>query len=185
MRFEGVGRKTAERLAFNLLSHWNENALSEFVDVLTSLKNKLVICPSCFSYIESTVCPFCNESRMKNSALCIVAQARDVYLIESTEMHKGGYFVLGNLLSPLDGRGLSLERKESLLSLIQKNNVKEAIVALDSSIEGEATSLYLRQLLSPYSVSLTKLASGLPMGSQIDFVDRGTLSEALRGRQNF
>lgn len=185
MRFEGVGRRTAERLAFHLLSHWNEGAISEFIEVLSSLRNRLSECPTCFSYSDEASCPFCDEERSECSSLCIVAQARDVYLIESTNTHKGRYFVLGNLLSPLDGRGLSSERKAALLSLIQKRQIQEVVLALDSSVEGEATALYVRQLLSPYSLTLTKLASGLPMGSQLDFVDRGTLSEAFRGRHHF
>ena len=183
MRFEGVGRKTAERLAFNLISHWNESALKEFVDVLTSLKTSLVLCPSCYSYIEEKQCPFCCETRARHSVLCIVAQPRDVYLLEATGVHKGAYFVLGTLLSPLDGRSLSKERRDALLQLIQKRQMKEVVLALDSSIEGEATCMYVRQLLSPHGIPITKLAAGLPMGSQLDFVDRGTLSEAFRGRQ--
>lgn len=185
MRFEGVGRRTAERLAFHLLSHWNDHAISEFIEVLSSLRDRLSECPTCFSYSEEAACPFCDEDRSDSPFLCIVAQPRDVYLIESTSIHKGGYFVLGNLLSPLDGRGLSSGRKEALLGIIQKRRIQEVVLALDSSVEGEATALYVRQLLSPYSLTLTKLASGLPIGSQLDFVDRGTLSEAFRGRHHF
>lgn len=185
MRAHGVGKKTAERLAFNLLSHWDEKALLEFQELLATLKKKLRVCDSCRCLIEDEVCPFCTEERLLGKSLCVVAQAKDAYLVESTEVHDGGYFVLGSLLSPLDGRGILPEISAKLMRLVEKYHMREVILALDSSLEGEATAYFLKELFSEKHIPVTKLASGMPMGAQLDFVDRGTLSEAVRGRQKF
>lgn len=183
MRFEGVGKKSAERLVFNMVSHWDDEALAEFASCIASLTTTLHSCSSCYALVEGALCPFCAQDRVRDNVLCIVASARDVYLIESTGMHKGGYFVLGTLLSPLDDRGLSQDRVEKLCTLIQHNNIKEVLLALDSSLEGDATSSYVTTILSPLGVAVSKLAFGIPVGASLDFVDRGTLSEALRGRK--
>lgn len=185
MRVHSVGKKTAERLAFNLLSHWDAKALLEFQELLSKLKQHLRVCRHCQCLIEDEVCPFCTKERLFGKSLCVVAQAKDAYLIESTEAHDGGYFVLGTLLSPLDGRGIQPDIGDKLLALVEKHEMKEVVLALDSSLEGDATAYYLRELLVDKHISVTKLASGMPMGAQLDFVDRGTLSEAIKGRQSF
>lgn len=185
MRIHNVGKKTAERLAFNLLSHWDEKSLAEFSTLLTLLKTKMKVCPFCRCLYEHDLCPFCTKERLQGKSICVVAQAKDAYLIESCDVHDGGYFVLGTLLSPLDGRGILPEVSDKLVQLVEKYQIKELLLALDSSIEGEATAFFLKELFSHSSLPVTKLASGIPMGVQLDFVDRGTLSEALRCRQKF
>lgn len=185
MRIEGVGKKTAERLTFNMLAYWDEKAFHEFCELLRTIKSKLHRCEKCGSLVEEDRCPYCTEDRMSGGTLCVVAHPKDAYILESTNAYKGGYFVLGTLLSPLDGRGISQEVSDKLLYLIEQYAIQEVVLALDSSLEGEATAYYVRELVSSKNLTVTKLASGIPMGTQLDLVDRGTLSEAFRCRQTF
>jgi recombination protein RecR len=183
-RLPGVGTKTAERYAFQLLS-WPKEHLELLGEAARTLKERVHPCPECHCLMEKEACTFCDPSKRELQFLCIISSAKDVYAIEETHMYRGAYHVLGGLLSPLDGRTPDHLDLHLLQERIQKLQVKEVIIALDSTIEGDATSLYLKERLASLGIRVSRLAFGLPMGSPLDYVDGGTLSRALVGRQNF
>lgn len=183
-KLPGVGSRTAERFAFQLLD-WPEHQLQEFGSLVADIKKRIQHCPQCHCLMEEGKCPFCDPIRRESSLLCIISSAKDAYSIEETRAYKGLYHVIGGLLSPLDGRGpehLQIDRLKERIASLQ---VKEAIVALDSTLEGDATALYLKDQLENWGIPASRLAFGLPLGSSLDFVDGGTLSRALTGRHLF
>jgi recombination protein RecR len=182
-KLPGVGLKTAERFAFQMLS-WQDDQLKSLGGLLATIKTRVRSCPTCGCLIEET-CFFCNAQNRDPSLLCIVSHPKDVYVIEETRAFQGMYHVLGGLLSPLDGRAPEHLQLEMLKKRVQAQGVKEIILALDSTIEGDATALYLKNQLEDKKIPISRLALGLPMGSSLDFVDGGTLMRALSGRQSF
>lgn len=183
-RLPGVGKKTAERFAFKLLS-WEEKELYALGALLSTIKQKIELCSSCGCLMENMRCDFCNTSKRNSSLLCIIASPRDVYAIEETGNFDGLYYVLASLLSPLEGKTLDKLKLAHLKECIQKWGVEEMIIALDSTLEGDATALYLKEQFQGEGIRVSRLAHGLPLGSSLDFVDGGTLAQALIGRQNF
>ena len=183
-RLPGVGSKTAERFAFHLLS-WPQEQLEHFSQVVHTLKERVQSCPECHCLMEKDKCVFCDPLKRDGSILCIISSAKDVYAFEETLAYRGFYHVLGALLSPLDGRMPDHLDLEHLKERIQKLQVQEVIIALDSTIEGDATSLYLKEHLVKIGLKVSRLAFGLPMGSPLEYVDGSTLSRALLGRQHF
>ena len=182
-RFQGIGRRTAERLVFDILTRWDEAAIHEFAEALHDLPKGIQVCPHCRVHIETFPCPFCASERTAAQALCIVSTSKDVYAIDATGQFPGTFFALGGLLSPLDGRGAEGMALDRLKQRIGEENVKEVIFAIDSSLEGDATVGFLRDELQPLNVSLSRIAAGVPVGASLEFVDRGTLSRAFSGRQ--
>lgn len=180
----GVGSKTAERFAFHLLT-WPDTALADFADIIAALKTNIRSCPECHCLMDHDECPWCDPSRRDSSLLCIISSPKDVYAIEETHTYKGLYHVLGGLLSPLDGRTIEKLDFPQLIARISRLNVREVIVALDSTLEGDATALYLKEQIGQIGISVSRLALGLPMGSPLEYVDGGTLSRAFTGRQTF
>ena len=183
-RFQGIGRKTSERLVFDILTRWDEEAVQEFAQALLALPHGIVMCPDCRVHIEALPCPFCCEERRKSGAMCIAATSKDVYAIEATGQFPGVFFVLGTLLSPLDNRGVERMNLDRLKHRIALEGVTEAIFALDSSLEGDATVSFLQEELAGFQLKLSRLAAGVPVGTSLEFVDRGTLSRAFSGRQS-
>lgn len=183
-KLPGVGRKTAERFAFYLLD-WKEDDLQKFSEDLSSLKEKVVPCPTCGCLNDASACYFCTSPSRDPSVLCLVSSPRDVYPIEETHAFRGLYHVLGGLLSPLDGRSIDPLSIEKLAKRVKENEVSEVIIAFDSTLEGDATALFIKQELDKIGVKATRLAFGLPMGSSLDFVDYGTLEKAFTGRNVF
>ena len=180
----GVGSKTAERFAFQLLT-WQNEPLANFGDVIATLKAKIHTCPACHCLMEREVCEFCDINKRDSSLLCIISSPKDAYAIEETLTYKGLYHVLGGLLSPLDGRTAKQLNLPQLLERISTLKIREVIIALDSTLEGDATALYLKEQLGKSGIPVSRLALGLPMGSPLEYVDGGTLSRALTGRQIF
>ncbi len=178
----GVGSKTAERFAFHLLT-WPDNTLADFGDIISSLKNKIHTCPTCHCLKNLESCDFCNTDKRDTSLLCIISSPKDAYAIEETHIYKGLYHVLGGLLSPLDGRTIQQLNLPHLLHRIAHLPIRETIIALDSTLEGDATALYLKEQLGKLGITVSRLALGLPMGSPLEYVDGGTLSHAFIGRQ--
>lgn len=181
-KLPGVGSRSAERFAFHLIK-WTPEHLQELGSAVKEVPERIKHCSECGCLIGERSCFFC-DSRRNSKILCIIASARDAFSIEETHEYDGLYHVLGGLLSPMDKKGpehLSLER---LKLRIAKNEIKEVIIALDSTLEGDATALYLKQEL-PDSTHVSRLAFGLPMGSHLDFVDGGTLARAFSGRHRF
>lgn len=172
----GVGSKTAERYAFQMLD-WRPNRLQELSELIKEIPMHLKFCNACGSLMGDQPCTFCNRI---SHTLCIVATPKDVFAIEETGSFDGLYHVLGGLLSPLEGRGPEVLKLEKLQERIESLNIQEVIIALDSTLEGDATALYLKDVLS---ITTSRLAFGLPMGSPLDYVDPGTLSRALTGRR--
>lgn len=181
-KLPSVGRKTAERFAFHLLN-WEGKDLHDFAEGIATLKERVQACTECGCLLDGIHCVFCNQEKRDKDIMCLIASPRDVYSIEETGAFQGMYHVLGNLLSPLEGKNPQCLNLPHLENRIKKLEVKELILALDSTLEGDATSLYLRQQFQKSGIEVSRLASGLPLGSSLDFVDEGTLSQALSGRQ--
>ena len=183
-KLPGVGKKTAERYAFHLLD-WEGKDLHEFAEGLATLKEKVQSCMECGCLMDGVRCTFCDHDKRDRSILCIIASPRDAYAIEETGDFRGMYHVLGTLLSPLDGKTPESLNLPQLEERIQRLGTKEIILALDSTLEGDATSLFLKEQFAKMGIEVSRLALGLPLGSSLDFVDEGTLSQAFSGRQKF
>ncbi|HTP78898.1 MAG TPA: recombination mediator RecR [Bacteroidota bacterium] len=177
----GIGRKTAQRLALYVLKMNREevNALSE---AIVNVKERVRYCSVCSNITESDPCPICSNPKRERSYLCVVEEPNDVLAIEKTNEFRGLYHVLGGALSPLDGVGPEDLRIRELLDRLSGKNVDEVILAMNPNVEGEATTLYLSKLLKPLEVKVTRIARGLPVGSDLEFADEATLSRALEGR---
>lgn len=183
-KLPGVGTKTAERFAFQTLK-WQDSDLQSLAAILAQLKEKITHCPECHCLRDQNVCHFCTNPRRNRSQLCIIASSRDVYSIEETGTYQGLYHVLGGLLSPMDGKSPEHLHLEHLKNRIENLQTHEVIIALDSTLEGDTTSLFLKEQIQGWGLSVSRLAFGLPMGSSLDFVDGGTLARAFTGRQAF
>ncbi len=185
-KFPGVGNKTAERFAFQMLD-WNKQQLEQMAEVIQQIPHELKHCSECGCLAEDSICRFCQSKRVEQRAICLIASPKDVYAIEQTHQFKGIYHVLGTLISPLEGKGPGLLPIERIRSRIVKYRIQEIIIALDSTLEGDATALYLKKEFSSSSLALkiSRLALGLPMGSSLDYVDGGTLARAFSGRAEF
>lgn len=182
-KLPGVGSKSAERFAFEMLK-WPENQLTEMGNIIGHVAQQLSHCKECGCLIDNhTCCVFCDPKRIENGIICIIASPRDAFSIEETREYRGIYHVLGGVLSPMDGFGPKALKLDKLKERILALKLKEAIIALDSTVEGDATSLYLRQELESLDIQITRLAFGLPMGSALDYVDGGTLARAFIGRR--
>jgi recombination protein RecR len=184
-RLPGVGRRTAERYAFDLALDWEKEELDLLQGALSDAKEHLTTCPICGALKDGQECFFCQDTRRRKDLLAIVATAREVFALEATGEYRGQYHVLGSLLSPLDGRGDERLRMAPLFSRLQKGEIKEVVFALDSTLEGDATALFLKEQLEPFSLSISRLAFGIPVGSSLEYVDGGTLARAFLGRATF
>jgi recombination protein RecR len=183
-KLPGVGSKTAERFAFHLLS-WNATELASIASSLTHLRESITQCPECQCLMEKNLCPFCADALRDRSQICIITSPKDIYAIEETHSFKGLYHVLGCLLSPLEGKSIEHLDLDRFQNRLEKYPIKEVIIALDSTLEGDTTSLYLKEYLLKWGLSVSRLAFGIPLGSSLDFVDGGTLARAFMGRQAF
>ena len=180
-KFPGVGKKTAERFAFQLIS-WKDPDLSSFARLLETIKNELHTCPSCKALYDKEKCPFCDPETRDSKFLCIVASPKDIFTIEATGIYNGFYHVIPCLLSPVDHFGPNELHFTELKERLAKTEAKEVILALDSTIEGDATSLFLKKELNRAGISVSRLAMGMPLGSSLDFLDEGTLTRAFSSR---
>ncbi len=183
-RLPGVGTKSAERFAFHMLT-WSDAQLREFGATVSSTKDQLKQCSLCGCLMGEEGCHFCHAQNRDSSIMCVLASPRDVFSIEETHSYQGLYHVLGGLLSPLERRGPEHLSFGKLKERLHKLQVKEVVIALDSTLEGDATSLYLKQELAHHQLDISRLAFGLPMGSSLDYVDGGTLARAISGRGQF
>lgn len=180
-KLPGIGGKTAERLAFFLISSKKETALN-LAKLISNSVNSIKRCETCNILFEESPCNFCkNESRLKN-VICVVEKTQDVYLIENTSEYKGKYFVLGNLISPPDGIGPQQIHFTKLEKLVRENDIKELILALNPSSEGETTMSFISSKLKSKNLKITRLATGLPIGGDIEYTSSMTLASALKNR---
>jgi recombination protein RecR len=181
-KLPGVGTKSAERFAFELLQ-WSPEELRLMGETIAGLPQQVHLCAECGSPGESGICVFCQ--RTTASALCIVGMPRDLFAIEATRTYKGLYHVLGALLSPLNGIGPEKLKIDRLKERIASRSIQEVVIALDSTLEGDATALFLKEELQPLQLKISRLAFGLPIGSSFDYVDGGTLARAFTARASF
>jgi recombination protein RecR len=182
VRLPGIGPKTAQRLAFYLLKMSKREALS-LAKAIAEVKERIHTCPTCFNIAEDGRCEICLSQGRDRSMICVVEEANDLLAIERTKGFKGLYHVLGGSLSPLEGRGPDELQTEALLQRLRGGEVREVIIATNPNVEGEATCLYLQRLLKPMGVIITRLAHGLPMGSDLEYADEITLAKSMEGRR--
>lgn len=181
-KFPGIGQKTATRLAFFILKQPASEA-NALADAIRELKQKIQFCSSCFHITENDPCPLCTDPGRDDSLLCVVEDPQDLIAIERSRSFRGRYHVLHGTLSPLDGIGPEDLKISELISRLEKGQVKEVLVATNFTVEGEATALYLTRLIRPLGVRVTRLAHGIPMGSDLEFVDETTVNRAVEGRR--
>jgi recombination protein RecR len=185
-RLPGTGRKSAQRIAIHLLKQSEERVLT-LADTLVQLKKSVKRCSVCGTITDKDPCPICSNPKRMNGTICVVEEFQDVYIIEKTNEFRGRYHVLGGIISPLDNIGPDDIRIQELLRRIGNGNeeVQEVILALNPDAEGEATSYYINKLLLNYDVKVTRIAYGIPMGTELEFIDEATLSRAFASRTAF
>lgn len=183
-RLPGVGPKQAERFALHLLRA-PRTEVEGLVEALREAKAAMRLCAKCGDFTDREVCRVCADPARDAGLLCVVEEPQDVAALERSRAFKGLYHVLHGALSPLDGRGPERIRARELLERVRAGGVREVVVATDPDTEGEATALYLAQQLHPLSVKVTRIAHGVPMGGDLDYIDERTLSHALTGRREF
>ncbi len=181
-RLPGIGRKTALRLTYHLLKQPRERSL-KLAHALETLAERVHPCPTCYNLTEDTECSICRDPRRDAGVICAVEEASDIGAIERAGEFRGRYHVLGGRLSPLDGVGPEDLTVEALARRVAGGEVQEVIVATNPSVEGEATALYLQQLLAPHAVRVTRIARGLPVGGDLEYADGITIAQALAARR--
>ena len=177
----GIGRKTAQRLALYVLKMSRDEVIT-MAKALVNVKDKVRYCPICSNITETDPCAICSNTKRDRSFICVVEEPHDVLAIEKTNEFKGLYHVLGGALSPLDGIGPEELKIKELLQRLSNSTIEEIILALNPNVEGETTTLYLSRLLKPLGIKVTRIARGLPVGSDLEFADEATLSRAFEGR---
>ncbi|MDY5058714.1 MAG: recombination mediator RecR [Bacilli bacterium] len=179
----GIGEKTAERLAFSLIGFSKEN-LTSFSAAITDIRDKITTCEICGNIADSNICNICSDKERNSNIIFVVEKAKDISLFEKINIYNGKYHVLGGLISPLDGIGPDDININKLIDRIDKESVHEIIMALKPSIEGETTMQYIKKILENKNVRVTRIATGIPMGTDIEYIDAMTLEFALEGRKD-
>jgi recombination protein RecR len=182
-RLPGVGPKSAQRIAFHLLQTESTDA-NRLADAITRVKATVRFCARCWNVSEAEECQICRDPRRDGAVLCVVEEARDVIAIERTREYRGRYHVLGGAISPIDGVGPDELHVKELVTRLDDEPVAELILATNPNVEGEATASYLTRLFTPLGVRVTRLASGLPVGGDLDYADEVTLGRAFVGRRD-
>lgn len=181
-RLPGVGSKTAQRLAFHVLSLPLDEA-EDFAEAILSARREVHTCPKCQNLTDRPLCPICDDDTRDQSVICVVAEPKDVIAMERSREFRGTYHVLHGVISPLNHVTQDNLKIKELLNRVAEGNVQEVIMATNPDTEGEATAMYISRLLRPLEVKVTRLAYGVPVGSQLEYADEVTLSRALEGRQ--
>ena len=181
-KLPGIGPKSAQRMAFHLLK-MSLDDVKQFSNALIEAKEKIKYCKTCFNMSSQEPCEICSDQKRDNSLMCVVSETKDLIALEKTREYKGKYHVLQGLISPLDGIGPEDLRVKELLERVGSEDIQEVILAINPSVEGEATSLYLSRLLKPLGAKVSRIAFGLPIGSDIEYADEVTLARALEGRR--
>lgn len=182
MRLPGIGPKTASRLAFYVLD-MKENDVLDFAKALVDAKRSLGYCSICYNITDSDPCRICDDTRRDQSTICVVQDAKDVIAMEKMKEYNGLYHVLQGAISPMDGIGPEDIKIAELLKRLQDDRVQEVIIATNPNIEGEATAMYMSRLIKPTGIKVTRIAHGLPVGGDLEYVDEVTLSKAVEGRR--
>ena len=181
-RLPGVGPKSAQRIAFHILKAAPEDA-NRLARVIMEAKERVTWCRRCFNISEGEICAYCSDERRDSALLCVVEEPRDIVAVERTHEFGGRYHVLQGAISPIEGIGPDQLRIKELLARLDGEGVTEVILATNPNIEGEATAMYLARLLKPLGIKITRLASGLPVGGDLEYADEVTLGRALEGRR--
>jgi len=182
-RLPGIGGKSAQRLAFFVLS-LPESEAREFADAIVDAKISVTLCPVCQNFTAGGLCPICSSQKRDGSVICVVADPRDVAALERAREFNGHYHVLHGVISPMNHVGPDDLQIRSLVERVAKGGVSEVIMATNPDTEGEATAMYVARLLKPFDVRVTRLAYGIPVGSHLEFADDATLMRALEGRRD-
>ncbi len=183
-RLEGVGKKNAMKMAFSVLDMTAEEA-EEFSKAIIEAKEKIHLCPICQNITDREVCPICADPNRDRRTVCIVSDPRVVISMEKVREYKGTYHVLHGVISPMNGITPDKLKIKELLARIDDGEIEEAIVATNPTVEGEATAMYISRLLKPFDIKVTRLAYGVPMGSDLEYADEITLYRAIEGRRDF
>jgi len=181
-RLPGVGKKSALRFAYHLL-HCSDGEVKRLLGAITNVRTKIGHCQDCFCLSETPICSICSDQRRDHRMVCVVESSQNMFALEGSGTFKGLYHVLGGLISPLDGVGPEHLRVAELLRRVKGQNITEVILALSSNVEGEATTTYLKSQLAETQVTLTRIASGIPVGGELEYADEITLARSLAGRQ--
>ncbi|SDT28240.1 recombination mediator RecR [Microterricola viridarii] len=181
-RLPGIGPKSAQRIAFHILQTENFD-VSHLAEILTTVREKVKFCSICGNISEQETCAICRDPRRDPALICVVEEAKDVVAIERTREFRGLYHVLGGAISPIDGIGPDQLRIRELMQRLADGTVTEVILATDPNLEGEATATYLSRLLTTLEIRVTRLASGLPVGGDLEYADEVTLGRAFEGRR--
>lgn len=181
-RLPGIGPKSAQRIAFHILQSESETAAA-LVDAIRTVKERVKFCTECGNVSEEAQCRICRDPRRENTSICVVEESKDVIAIERTREFRGKYHVLGGAISPIDGVGPDQLRIRELMVRLADSQVTEIILATDPNLEGEATATYLARLIKPLGLKVSRLASGLPVGGDLEYADEVTLGRAFEGRR--
>jgi len=180
-KLPGIGEKSAQRLAFHIINLSDEE-ITNLSEALISAKSKIVWCQKCFTITDKEICDICENPKRDQQTICVVQNSRDIFAIEKTREYNGLYHVLHGAISPLDGIGPQDIKARELLLRIGASDIKEVIMATNATVEGEATAMYLGNLISPLGVKVTRLAKGIPIGADLEYTDEITIIKAFEGR---
>jgi recombination protein RecR len=183
-RLPGVGPKSAQRIAFHIIQS-DRVDVTRLAEVLKTVKERVKFCMICGNISEEDLCKICRDPRRDKTAICVVEESKDVLAIEKTREFKGTYHVLGGAISPIDGVGPENLRIKELMKRLSETTISEVIIATDPNLEGEATATYLTRLIKPLGVKVSRLASGLPVGGDLEYADEITLGRAFEGRRSY
>ena len=183
-RLPGVGPKSAQRIAFHIIQSERVD-VTRLAEVLKTVKERVKFCTVCGNITEEELCKICRDPRRDNTSICVVEESKDVIAIEKTREFKGKYHVLGGAISPIDGIGPENLRIRELMQRLAETQIAEVIIATDPNLEGEATATYLTRLIKPLGVKVSRLASGLPVGGDLEYADEVTLGRAFEGRTSY
>lgn len=181
-KFPSVGPKSAQRMAFYLL-RMPMSEVQKFAQSIVEAKENTHTCEVCFNLSSTSPCEICTSPKRDRSTICVVAETKDLIAVEKTNEYEGLYHVLQGLISPMDGIGADDIRIKELLNRLTNDEVKEVILALSPSVEGEATSLYLSKLIKPFGIKISRIAFGLPVGADLEYADEITIARAIEGRR--
>lgn len=181
-KLPGIGPKSAQRLAFHVL-RITEDEARMLADAVMDVKAHIKLCPICYNYTDQDRCEVCSDAKRDRSLLCVVAEPRDVVAMEKTNEFRGLYHVLGGVISPMDGVSAEMLKVRELLERINGGEIKEIVLATNPTIEGDATAMYIAQLVKPLGVKVTRIAHGMPVGGDMDYADQATLIQALQWRR--
>lgn len=183
-RLEGIGKKNAMKMAFSVLDMTDEEA-EEFARAILDAKQNIHLCPICQNITDKDICPICADAQRDRSVVCVVSDPRVVISMEKVREYKGQYHVLHGVISPMNGITPDKLKIKELLARIGEGEIDEVIVATNPTVEGEATAMYIARLLKPLDIKVTRLAYGVPMGSDLEYADEVTLFRAIEGRRDF